>query len=197
MALWRRDDVDDWIDRNQLGRRNLHPDQVALLIGRRYNRAKKAHGGDRGNQHTEPRDHFDPLPAEKTAQSIARQHGLGEATVKRAGQFADAIEKVKAIAPSIARALRRANRADFRCTLCNDFAKRSKMRRPFVPLFAAFLRHRAPVCCHFIAISRRVISASDYFRLRQTTSDHIESTPITHRDAICNRCAGDLVSRTA
>ena len=35
----------DWMDANQLGRRNLTRDQFTLLIGRRYNRAKKAAGG--------------------------------------------------------------------------------------------------------------------------------------------------------
>ena len=34
----------DWIDANQLGRRNLTPDQMSQLRGRRYNRAKKAKG---------------------------------------------------------------------------------------------------------------------------------------------------------
>jgi hypothetical protein len=36
-----RDDAADWIDANQLGRRNLTPDQFTLLLGRRYNRSKK------------------------------------------------------------------------------------------------------------------------------------------------------------
>jgi hypothetical protein len=33
-----------WIDRNQLGRRNLSKQDYKLLLGRRYNRAKKSHG---------------------------------------------------------------------------------------------------------------------------------------------------------
>ena len=36
-----RDAAEDWIDKNQLGRRNLTPDQMSLLRGRRYNRAKR------------------------------------------------------------------------------------------------------------------------------------------------------------
>ena len=43
-------DVDaamDWIDANQLGRRNLTPDQRSIIRGRRYNRMKKAQGGAR------------------------------------------------------------------------------------------------------------------------------------------------------
>ena len=82
----------------QLGRRNLHPDQFALLVGRRYNRAKKAVGGDRKSETAISSPQSEGL---KTAEKIAREHGLGRATVERAGQFADAIERVKAIAPSI------------------------------------------------------------------------------------------------
>jgi len=38
-------DTADRIDANQLGRRNLAPDQVSLLRGRRHNRLKRVHGG--------------------------------------------------------------------------------------------------------------------------------------------------------
>jgi len=37
----------DWIDRNQLARRNLSPEAFKLALGRRYNRTKKNHGGAR------------------------------------------------------------------------------------------------------------------------------------------------------
>lgn len=43
-----RDDAADWIDTQQLGRRNLSPEAASLLRGRRYNRAKKAHGAAGG-----------------------------------------------------------------------------------------------------------------------------------------------------
>jgi len=84
----------DWMDANQLGRRNITPDQFTLLLGRRYNRAKKAHGaepGGRGNQHS-VKDQIDPLPS--TAEKLAAEHGVSPATVKRAGQYADAVAKV-------------------------------------------------------------------------------------------------------
>ena len=50
-----------------------------MLLGRRYNRAKKAHGGDRKSE--ESRDQFEPL---KTAEKLAAEHGVSPATVKRA-----------------------------------------------------------------------------------------------------------------
>lgn len=88
----------DWIDTNQLGRRNLSPDQMSLLRGRRYNRLKKAAHGriDRdfsGTQNEVP----------KTAEKLASQHGVSRATIERDGQFARAVETVKAVDPEIER----------------------------------------------------------------------------------------------
>jgi hypothetical protein len=57
----------DWIDAHQLGRRNLTPEQLSLLRGRRYNRLKREpHDGGRGKLRSGPQneDHF------KTAQRL-------------------------------------------------------------------------------------------------------------------------------
>ncbi len=46
-----------WICKNQLGRRNLTPQQKKYLIGQRYEAEKMAHGasdGFRGNQYQDP-----------------------------------------------------------------------------------------------------------------------------------------------
>ena len=40
----------NWIDANQLGRRNLTPEQQTFIRGRWYNRTKKAVGGDYTSQ---------------------------------------------------------------------------------------------------------------------------------------------------
>jgi hypothetical protein len=83
-----RDAAADWMDRNQLGRRNLSKQDYKLLLGRRYNRAKKANDGSRGNQHTE-------APAKvATAAKIAKQHGVSEKTVRNAGKFQEAAAKL-------------------------------------------------------------------------------------------------------
>jgi site-specific DNA-methyltransferase (adenine-specific) len=77
-----RDAAADWIDKNQLGRRNLTPDQMSLLRGRRYNRAKKApHRPEKGDQN-------DPLNPQKTADRLAKEHGVSPATIKRDGKIA-------------------------------------------------------------------------------------------------------------
>lgn len=89
-----REDVMDWMDANQLGRRNLTKDQFTLLIGRRYNRVKKAHGGDRkSDESSGQNDHL------KTAESLASDYGVTERTVRRAGQYADAVETINSAAP--------------------------------------------------------------------------------------------------
>jgi len=90
-----REAAADWIDANQLGRRNLTSDQMSLLRGRRYNRAKRQDGGH-GNQKS-----GDQNDTPKTADRLAKQHGVSAPTIKRDGKFAEAVEKVKAIDPDI------------------------------------------------------------------------------------------------
>lgn len=89
-----REAVMDWMDANQLGRRNITPDQFTLLLGRRYNRAKKAVGGRADRDFSG--DQIDPP---KTADRLATEHGVSPATVKRAGQYADAVAKVSQVVP--------------------------------------------------------------------------------------------------
>lgn len=89
-----RDSVMDWMDANQLGRRNITPDQFTLLLGRRYNRAKKAAGGRAGRDFG-----TDKLSTPNTAEKLATEHGVDERTVRRAGQYADAIAIVEKAVP--------------------------------------------------------------------------------------------------
>ena len=100
MSFPSRDAAADWVDRNQLGRRNLTPDQMSLLRGRRYNRAKKAHGGDRKS---ESASSGQSVHLVKTAEALAKQHGVDEKTIRRDGQFAKAVEAVKSADPTIER----------------------------------------------------------------------------------------------
>lgn len=86
-----REAAADWIDANQLGRRNLTPDQYALLRGRRYNRLKKQ--GER----TDLTSGQNVQKLTTTAERLAAQHGVDEKTIRRDGQFAAAVEKVKVV----------------------------------------------------------------------------------------------------
>ncbi len=82
----------DWIDKHQLGRRNLSPEQMSLLRGRRYNRVKRAKndGGTGTPKATVDQNdlRFD------TATRLANEHGVSAPTIKRDGQFADAVDRL-------------------------------------------------------------------------------------------------------
>jgi len=84
-----REAVKDWIDKNQLGRRNITPDWTRYVIGRLYERTKKANDGSRGNQWTRATDQID---TSQTADRIAKDHGVAPATVKRAAKFAREVD---------------------------------------------------------------------------------------------------------
>jgi hypothetical protein len=75
--------------RNCQRRRNLSKEAHDLLLGRRYNRTKKAAHGREGRDFSE--DQSD-TPKPNTAAKLAVEHGVSEATVKRAGHFAEAVE---------------------------------------------------------------------------------------------------------
>jgi N6-adenosine-specific RNA methylase IME4 len=93
-----RDEAMDWMDANQLGRRNLSPDAFKLALGRRYNRTKKAKGGTGANQHKQ----MGQIEPSATAEILARQHSVSAATVKRAGKFAEEVEKTPELQKAIA-----------------------------------------------------------------------------------------------
>lgn len=82
MEFGSRDEAADWIDRNQLGRRNLSKQDYKLLLGRRYNRAKKAEGGREGRTFGEEK-----VTTPKTSERLAKEHGVTEKTVRNAGKF--------------------------------------------------------------------------------------------------------------
>lgn len=92
-----REAVEDWMDANQLGRRNLTPDAFKLLLGRRYNRVKKAAHGRADRDFSG--DQIDP--PKSTATKLAAEHGVSEATVKRAARFAAEVEKTPELKQAI------------------------------------------------------------------------------------------------
>ena len=73
-------------------RRNLTPDQLALVMGRHYNRTKADIGGDR-----RPSPEKQDKPTEKTSYRLAREYGVGHDTIEKAGKFAAAVETLKAV----------------------------------------------------------------------------------------------------
>jgi len=88
-----RQAAEDWIDSNQLGRRNLNKRQFNMILGRRYNRLKQPHGGAR--QSSGQNGHL------KTATKLAKENGVSEATVRRAGKFAKSVNTLKEVDPEV------------------------------------------------------------------------------------------------
>jgi len=70
----------DWIDANQLGRRNLTPDQRSIIRGRRYNRMKR-----QGARTDLLSDNLSESPR-NTAETLALQHHVTEPSRLSAGK---------------------------------------------------------------------------------------------------------------
>jgi hypothetical protein len=93
-----REAVADWMDANQLGRRNLTPDAFRYVIGRLYKRQKKSRT-DNLKQNA-PKDQIDPS-GDSTAAKIAKQHGVSAPTVKRAEKFAEEVDRTPELKKAI------------------------------------------------------------------------------------------------
>ena len=93
-----------WICKNQLGRRNLTPQQKKYLIGQRYEAEKMAHGGDRKSttaKSTVQNEQLKPKNAAVTRQRIAEDTGSSESYVMRAGWYARGVDAAEEALPGI------------------------------------------------------------------------------------------------
>lgn len=89
--------VKDWMDANQLGRRNLTEDQWQISIGRRYNREKRQ--GER-------KDLTSRQNVEKwTNQNLADEYGISARTVERYAQKAKDFEELSKTKPELAQSI--------------------------------------------------------------------------------------------
>lgn len=79
----------EWIIRNQLGRRNLTPEQRAYLIGKQYEERKR-----QGERTDLTYGHSDQKST--TAEVVAEENRVGEKTVRRAAEFARAVDTIAA-----------------------------------------------------------------------------------------------------
>ena len=83
-----------WIWRNQLGRRNLHPDAAALMRGRLYNAEKR----DVGRPVADELGKSCPI---STAERLASEMGVSPRTIKNDGQLAAAVDALTPYAPDV------------------------------------------------------------------------------------------------
>jgi hypothetical protein len=103
LVLGDREIAKEWIIKNQLGRRNLSPEDYGILVGLLYNSRKKAKPNPTGkNQHTEVRNQNDPQPKnDKTAEVIAKETNTSPATVKRRGKEVKQAEELRQQEPQL------------------------------------------------------------------------------------------------
>ena len=90
-----------WICKNQLGRRNLSPERKKFLLGKEYESTKLAVGGQPGNCNPVKRctqnEHI--VSEKRTCERIAKEHGVGHATVQRAEKYAKGIDAAEEAVP--------------------------------------------------------------------------------------------------
>ena len=104
MSFANRYEALSWICKNQLGRRNLTPQQKKYLIGQRYEAEKMAHGGDRKSttaKSTVQNEQLKPKNAAVTRQRIAEDTGSSESYVMRAGWYAQGVDAAEEALPGI------------------------------------------------------------------------------------------------
>ncbi|MDV3002902.1 MAG: hypothetical protein N5P05_004557 (plasmid) [Chroococcopsis gigantea SAG 12.99] len=82
--------VIDWIIANQLSRRNLSPFYMSYFRGKLYNREKSQ--GQRSDLTSGHSDQKLRVCETTTARKLAALHGVSEKTIRREGEYADAID---------------------------------------------------------------------------------------------------------
>lgn len=82
-------EVMDWMINHQLGRRNLTKEQASYLRGLRYQNEKA-----QGKRSDLTSGQIDQKSNSSTAARLAEEYGVSEVTIRRDGEFAEAIDKI-------------------------------------------------------------------------------------------------------
>ena len=91
-----------WICKNQLGRRNLTPEQKKYLLGKMHESRKKSQGSN--NQYIQAKSEKhqnDVFHSNDVAKQIAHEQKVGYATVQRAAVFAKGVDIADEVDPGI------------------------------------------------------------------------------------------------
>lgn len=97
-----REEVLAWICKNQLGRRNLTPEQKYYLMGKQYEAEKAAHGGDRKSSDAKSSSlNANLIDSTKTCDRIAEENGVSRASVLRASHYTRGIDIADNLSPGI------------------------------------------------------------------------------------------------
>lgn len=99
IAVESREAAIAWIKTNQRARRNCTPEEIRELAGKisyqrgkQYDDAKSEHGGNRRGESSAHDAHLNG----STAESVAAEHGVDPATIRRDAAFARAVDTVVA-----------------------------------------------------------------------------------------------------
>jgi hypothetical protein len=100
------DEVLIWVDRNQLGRRNLTDEQRAVVMGRLYKTVKQNPILNLKQFQTDNSDRVEKFSTRSgsaaTAKAVAKQVGVSEKTIRNAEKFADAVEALRKVSSQAA-----------------------------------------------------------------------------------------------
>ena len=108
-----REEVLAWICKNQLGRRNLTPEQKKFLIGKQYSVEHRKPGGNGNNQHTtsskktapEELCQIDTIPPTATDTSVRKQiaerNNVSESYVVRSEKFMRGVQIMDQMIPGM------------------------------------------------------------------------------------------------
>ena len=94
-----REEVLAWICKNQLGRRNLTPEQKYYLMGKQYEAEKAAHGGDRKS--SDAKSSSLNANSTKTCDRIAEENGVSKDIVIRASKYMKGVEIAEELMPGL------------------------------------------------------------------------------------------------
>lgn len=92
----------NWMIDNQLGRRNLKPEQTAYLRGLRYNTEKQT--GFKGNQYHQTAKAQNE-PKQNTADKLATEYGISRETIKRDARYSLGLDKLGRVNGGLKRAI--------------------------------------------------------------------------------------------
>jgi hypothetical protein len=97
MQFESEEDVKDWMVKNQLGRRNLSPEQQSYLRGLRYLHERTAQPEEKFTGQNVPRK------KEDTSERLASEYNVSPKTIKRDAQFAQGVDLIGQENPELKR----------------------------------------------------------------------------------------------
>jgi len=127
-----REEVLAWICKNQLGRRNLTPEQKYYLMGKQYEAEKAAHGGDRKSTDAKSSSlKANLIDSTKTCDRIAAENGVSKDTVIRASKYMRGVEIAEELMPGLKQSIlsgqTKVSKADMHRLAKADFPNRKQI----------------------------------------------------------------------